>query len=46
VFPVRYELDVYILFRRNSLFKGLSTGTTLTFRGVMLHILRQYFNLN
>jgi hypothetical protein len=23
VFPVRYELDLYILFRRNSIFKGL-----------------------
>jgi hypothetical protein len=23
VFPVRYELDSYILFRRNSVFKGL-----------------------
>jgi hypothetical protein len=23
VFPVRYELDLYILFRRNSFFKGL-----------------------
>jgi hypothetical protein len=23
VFPVRYELDPYILFRRNSVFKGL-----------------------
>jgi hypothetical protein len=22
VFPVRYELDMYILFRRNSVFKG------------------------
>jgi hypothetical protein len=24
VFPVRYELNSYILFRRNSVFKGLS----------------------
>jgi hypothetical protein len=24
VFPVRYELDFYILFRRNSVFKGLT----------------------
>jgi hypothetical protein len=24
VFPVRYGLDFYILFRRNSLFKGLN----------------------
>jgi ABC-type microcin C transport system permease subunit YejE len=24
VFPVRYELNVYILFGRNSVFKGLS----------------------
>jgi hypothetical protein len=24
VFPVRYEMDLYILFRRNSVFKGLS----------------------
>jgi hypothetical protein len=23
VFPVRYELDLYILFRRNSVFRGL-----------------------
>jgi hypothetical protein len=23
MFPVRYELDLYILFRRNSIFKGL-----------------------
>jgi hypothetical protein len=23
VFPVRYELDLYILFRRKSVFKGL-----------------------
>jgi hypothetical protein len=23
MFPVRYELDLYILFRRNSVFKGL-----------------------
>jgi hypothetical protein len=23
VFPVRYELNFYILFRRNSLYKGL-----------------------
>jgi hypothetical protein len=23
VFPVRYELNLYILFRRNSVFKGL-----------------------
>jgi hypothetical protein len=25
VFPVRYELNSYILFRRNSVFKGLMT---------------------
>jgi hypothetical protein len=31
VFPVRYELDFYILFRRNSVFKGLSTGRTLLY---------------
>jgi hypothetical protein len=31
VFPVRYELDLYILFGRNSVFKGLnSTFNTLT----------------
>jgi hypothetical protein len=24
VFPVRYELEFYILFRRNSVFKGLT----------------------
>jgi hypothetical protein len=24
VFPVRYELNLYMLFRRNSVFKGLS----------------------
>jgi hypothetical protein len=24
VFPVRYELNLYILIRRNSLFKGLT----------------------
>jgi hypothetical protein len=24
VFPVRYELDLYILFRRNRVFKGLT----------------------
>jgi hypothetical protein len=27
VFPVRYELNLYMLFRRNSVFKGL----TITF---------------
>jgi hypothetical protein len=26
VFPVRYELDSYIVFRRNSVFKGLILG--------------------
>jgi hypothetical protein len=29
VFPVRYELDLYILFRRNSVFKGLRNASTL-----------------
>jgi hypothetical protein len=29
VFPVRYELNFYMLFRRNSAFKVLSTGTGL-----------------
>jgi hypothetical protein len=24
VFPVRYKLDLYVLFRRNSVFKGLT----------------------
>jgi hypothetical protein len=28
VFPVRYGLDYYILFRRNSVFKGLMTART------------------
>jgi hypothetical protein len=27
VFPVRYELDSYILFRRNSVFRGLISAT-------------------
>jgi hypothetical protein len=26
VFPVRYELNLYILFKRNSVFKGLALG--------------------
>jgi hypothetical protein len=29
VFPVRYELDLYILFRRNSVFKGLNNIASL-----------------
>jgi hypothetical protein len=29
VFPVRYELDSYILFRRNSVFKGIIRGLLL-----------------
>jgi hypothetical protein len=43
VFPVRYELNLYILFRGNLVFRGLnmssclgaklSTGTTLPLRG-------------
>jgi hypothetical protein len=37
VFPVRYELDSYILFRRYSVFKGLtcseSTRTANSIRG-------------
>jgi hypothetical protein len=28
VFPVRYELDLYILFSRNSVFKELNTMGT------------------
>jgi hypothetical protein len=28
VFPVRYELDLYVLFRRNSVFKGLKNMAT------------------
>jgi hypothetical protein len=27
VFPVRYGLDLYILFRRNSVFKGLNISS-------------------
>jgi hypothetical protein len=30
VFPVRYELNLYMLFRRNSVFKGLSKLNMLT----------------
>jgi hypothetical protein len=26
VFPVGYELDLYILFRKNSIFKGVRTA--------------------
>jgi hypothetical protein len=35
VFPVRYELNFYIVFRRNSVFKGLwkMTSTVLLKRG-------------
>jgi hypothetical protein len=29
MFPVRYELDFYILFRRNSAFKGLIAVDTI-----------------
>jgi hypothetical protein len=29
MFPVRYELDCYVLFRRNSVFKGLISGLTI-----------------
>jgi hypothetical protein len=30
MFPVRYELNSYILFRRNSVFKGLILDLTIT----------------
>jgi hypothetical protein len=32
VFPVRYELKFYIIFRRNSVFKGLNIISLLIFR--------------
>jgi hypothetical protein len=32
MFPVRYGLDFYILFRRNSVFKGLIVPKTVVFR--------------
>jgi hypothetical protein len=31
VFPVRYELDVYILFRRYSIFEGLRINTVVQY---------------
>jgi hypothetical protein len=31
MFPLRYELNSYILFRRNPVFKGLITETTLPY---------------
>jgi hypothetical protein len=36
VFPVRYELDLYILFRRNTVFKGLRVTEADVDRGVMI----------
>jgi hypothetical protein len=30
VFPVKYELNLYILFRRNSIFNGLNERTCIT----------------
>jgi hypothetical protein len=37
VFPARYELHSYILFRRYSVFKGLKRGFLLIFL-LLLHI--------
>jgi hypothetical protein len=40
VFPVRYKLDSYILFRRNSVFKGLSGSQIWCERVEWIHLAR------
>jgi hypothetical protein len=34
VFPVRYELNIYILFRRNSALKGLTQSVIKFFKAL------------
>jgi hypothetical protein len=41
VFPVRYELNSYILFRRNSVFKGLKKVVVKTAKEVFRAIAKE-----
>jgi hypothetical protein len=45
VFPVRYELDFYILFRRNSVFKGLKKAHFIACKPIKTS-LRHYTETN
>jgi hypothetical protein len=43
VFPVRYGLDLYILFRRNSVFKGLIHKADIKLLSMSVHFLDVHF---
>jgi hypothetical protein len=45
VFPVRYELNSYILLRRNSVFKRINGATVIPFLNIRTAAMMKYFKI-